>query len=168
MSFQNWWCIYTHFIDNTKYKAYMLLLSHKVIPDSAAPWTAVCQAYLSSTISQNLLRFMSIKSMMLSNHLVLCCPLFLLPSVFPSINICSNELTLCIRWWKYWSFSFAAGLPMNFQGWFPLGSIVLMPLLSKGLWRVSLTPHFESINSLAFTSSLWSNSHVCRFFMEKP
>ena len=87
--------------------------------------------YLSSTISQSLLKFMFIKSMMLSNHLILCCPLLLLPSVFPSIRIYSNELTLCISWWKYWSFSFSAVLPMNFQGWFPLGSIGLMSLLSR-------------------------------------
>ena len=123
-------------IFNIKYKTYMLLLSHKFIPDSAAPWTAACLAYLSSTISQSLLKFMSIKSMMPSNHLILCCPLLLLPSVFPSIKIFSNELTLCIRWWKYWSFSFSAVLPMNFQGRFPLGSIGLMSLLSKGLSRV--------------------------------
>ena len=68
------------------------------------PQTAACQAPLSSTISQNLLKPMSIKSGMQSNHLILCCSL-LLPSVFPSIRVFSNELALCIRWSKYWSFS---------------------------------------------------------------
>ena len=65
------------------------------------PWTAACQASLSFTISQSLLKLMSIESMMPSNHLILCCPLLLLPSVFPSIRIFSNELALHIRWAKY-------------------------------------------------------------------
>ena len=64
------------------------------------------QASLSFTISQSLLRFMSIESVMLSNHLILCCPLLHLPSIFPSIRVFFNELALCIRWPKYWSFSF--------------------------------------------------------------
>ena len=68
------------------------------------PWTAARQAPLSSTITQNLLRFMSIESVMLSNHLILCLPL--LPSIFPSIRVFSDELALHIRWPKYWSFSF--------------------------------------------------------------
>ena len=68
-------------------------------------WTAGCQAPLSSTVSYSLLRFMSIMSMMLSNHLILCHPLLLLPSIFPIIRIFSKESALCIRWPKYWSFS---------------------------------------------------------------
>ena len=67
------------------------------------PMTAACQAPLSFTISQSLLRFMSLESVMLSNHLILCCPLLLLPSVFPSIRIFSKESALCIRWPKCWS-----------------------------------------------------------------
>ena len=70
------------------------------------PWTAACQASLSLTISQSLLKLMSIESMMPSNHLILCHPL-LLPSIFPSIRIISDESALCIRWPKYWSFSFS-------------------------------------------------------------
>ena len=71
----------------------------------ATPWTAELQASLSFTISRNLLKLMSIKSVMPSNHLVLCDPLLLLPSVFPSIRVFSNELAVCFRWPKYWSFS---------------------------------------------------------------
>ena len=71
------------------------------------PWTAALQASLSMTNPQSLLQFMSIKSMMPSNHLVLCHPLLLLPSVFPSIRVFSNESFLWIRWPKYWSFSFS-------------------------------------------------------------
>ena len=69
------------------------------------PWTAVCQASLSFTISQSLLKLMSTESVMPSNNLILCHPLLLLPSVFPSIRVFSNESTVHIRWPKYWSFS---------------------------------------------------------------
>ena len=69
------------------------------------PWTAACQASLTFTISQSLLKLMSIKSVMPPNHLILCRPLLLLPSIFPSIRVFSNESVLCIRWSNYWSFS---------------------------------------------------------------
>ena len=81
------------------------LLSH--VRPSETPWTAARQASLSSTISWSLLKFMSIEPVMLSNHLILCRPFLLLPSVFPSIRVFSNELALCMRWPKYWSFSFS-------------------------------------------------------------
>ena len=71
----------------------------------ATPWTAACYASLSLTISWSLPKFMSIESVMPSNHFILCCPLLLLPSVFPNIRVFSKELGLCIRWPKYWSFS---------------------------------------------------------------
>ena len=71
----------------------------------ATPWTAAHQASLSITNSQSLLKLMSFELMMPSNHLKLCHPLLLLPSIFPSISVFSNELVLCIRWPKYWSFS---------------------------------------------------------------
>jgi len=71
------------------------------------PWTAAHQASLSFTISQSLLKLMSIESVMPSNHLILCHPLFLLPSIIPSIRVFSNESVLCIRWPEYWSFSFS-------------------------------------------------------------
>ena len=71
------------------------------------PWTAACQASLSSTTSWSLSRFMSIESVMLSKHLILCHPLLLLPSIFPSIRVFSNVLALRIRWPKYWSFCFS-------------------------------------------------------------
>ena len=91
------------------------------------PWTAAHQAPLSSTISQSLLRCMSIESVMLSNHLILCCPLLLLPSIFPSIRVFSRESVLCIRWPKHWSFSFSispsneyTGLIAFWMDWFDL------------------------------------------------
>ena len=81
------------------------LLSHVQL--FAPPWTVARQASLSITNSQSLLKLMSIESVMTSNHLILCCPLLLLPSIFPSIMVFSNESVLCIRWLKYWSFSYS-------------------------------------------------------------
>ena len=87
--------------------------SHSVMSDYATPWTAACQASLSITNFQSLFKLMSIESVMPSNHLILCRPL-LLPSIFPSIRVFSNELALCIRWPKYWSSSFSFGIsPSN-------------------------------------------------------
>ena len=80
------------------------LLSHVWL--FATPWTAAHQASLSITNSQSLPKLMSIESVMPFNHLILCCPLLLPPSIFPSIRVFSNESVLCIRWPKYWSFSF--------------------------------------------------------------
>ena len=80
------------------------------------PWTAACQASLSSTVSQSLLKFMSIESVLLSSHLILCCSLLLLPSIFPSIRVFSNESVLGIRWPKYWSFSFSISPSNEYSG----------------------------------------------------
>ena len=90
------------------------LLSHGCI--SAIPWTAACQLSLSISNSQNLLTLMSIESVMPSNHLILCHPLLLLPSIFPSIRVFSNESALHIRWPKYWSFSFNISRSNEYPG----------------------------------------------------
>ena len=94
---------YVSFCCTAKWISYccLLLFSHSVMSDSATPWTTVRQASLSFTIYRSLLKLMFIESMMPSNHLVLCRPLLLLPSIFPSIGVFSNELALCIRWPKY-------------------------------------------------------------------
>ena len=84
--------------------------------DSATPWTAAHQASLFITNSQSLLKLMSIEFVMPSNHLILCHPLLLLPSVFPSIRVFFNELALHIRWPKYWSFSFSNSLSIEYSG----------------------------------------------------
>ena len=86
--------------------------SLSVMFDSVIPWTATRQAYPSITNSRSLLKLMSIESVMSSNHLILCRHLLLTPSIFPNIRACSNESVLCIRWWKYWSFSFIS-IPSN-------------------------------------------------------
>ena len=81
-----------------------------------ASWTAAHQASLSFTISWSLLKLMTIKSVMPSNHLILCCSLLLLPSIFPSLRVFSNELDLHIRWPKYWSFSFSISPSSEYSG----------------------------------------------------
>ena len=80
------------------------------------PWTVALQAPLSSTISRSLFKLMSIESMMLSNYLILCHPLHLLPSIFPSISIFSNQWALCIRWPTYWNFSFSYSPSNEYSG----------------------------------------------------
>ena len=82
----------------------------------ATPWTTACQASLSITNSWSLSQLMSIESVMPSNHLILCHPLLLLPSIFPSIRVFSNESTLHIRWTKYWSFSFNISPSNEYSG----------------------------------------------------
>ena len=102
----------------------------------ASPWSVTRKASLSFTIFWSLFKLMSIESMMPSKHLILCRPLLLLPSIFPSIRVFSNELTLQIRWPKYWSFSFSI-IPSNEYAGFPLGLTGWISLQSKGLSRVS-------------------------------
>ena len=82
----------------------------------ATPWTAAHQASLSITNSWSLLKLMSIELVMPSNHLILCCPLLLPPSIFPSIRVFSSESVLCIRWPKYWSFSFSISPSNEYSG----------------------------------------------------
>ena len=99
----------------------------KSCPILCNPWTAAVQASLSFTISLSLLKFMSIESVKPSNHLILCCPLLLLPSIFLSIRVFSSESALCIRWSKYWSFSIRAGNGSSqFSWWLPDKNAVLL------------------------------------------
>ena len=110
------------------------LLSHVQL--FAIPWTAARQTSLSFINSQSLLKLMSIESVMPSNHLILCCPLLLLPSIFPCIRVFSNESILCIRWPKYCNFSFSISSSNEYSGLFPLGWTGLISLQSKGVSRV--------------------------------
>ena len=113
----------------------------------ATPGTAARQASISLTISRSLPKFMSIELVIPSNHLILCCPLLLLPSIFSSIRVFSKESVLCIRWPKYWNFSFSISPSSEYSGlisfridWFDL-------LAVQGTLESSLTPQFKSINS---------------------
>ena len=134
------------------------LLSHVQL--FVTPWTAACQAFLSFSVSGSLHTLMSIELVMPSNHLFVCCALFHLSSVFPSIRVFSNELVLCIRWPKYWGFSFSVNLPMNIQGWFPLGLTDLTSLLSKGFSRVFSSTTVQKHQFFSTQPSLWFSSHI--------
>ena len=98
------WCVKTAYLDTRITRS--VQFSCSVVSNSVTPWTAAHQASLSITNYRSLLRLMSTESVMPSNHLILCHPLLLLPSVFPSIRVFSNESALRIRWSKYWSLSF--------------------------------------------------------------
>jgi len=126
----------------------------------ATSWTAACQASLSITNSWSLLKLMSIESVMPSNHLILCCPLLLLPSIFPSIKVFSNESVLHIRWPKYWSFNFSINLPMNIQDLFPSGLTGLISLLSKRLLRVFSNTTVQKHQFFSAQLFSWFNSHI--------
>ena len=93
-----------------------VLFSHSVMSHSVTLWTAACQASLSITNLRSLLKFMSMASVMPSNHLILCRPLLLPPSIFPSIRVFSNELVLHIRWPKYWNFSLSISPSNDYSG----------------------------------------------------
>ena len=125
----------------------------------ATPWTAARQASLSIINSQSLLKLMSIESVMPSNHFILCHP-FLLLSLFPSIKVFSNVSVLCIRWPKYWSFSFSISPSNEYSGLISLGLAGLISLQSKGLSRVFSNSTVQKHQFFGSQLSLQSNSHI--------
>ena len=130
-------------------------------------WTAACQASLSITNSQSLLKLMSIKSVMPSNHLILCHPLLLLPSIFPSIRVFSKESVLRIRRPKYWHFSFNIS-PSNKHSGLISFRIDWISLQSKGLSRVFSNTTVQKHQFFSAQLSLLSNSHIYTWLLEKP
>ena len=126
----------------------------------ATPWTVAHQASLSITNSQSLLKLMSIESVMPSNHLILYCPLLLLPSIFPSIRVFSNESALCIRWPKYWSFSFNTS-PSNEHPGLISFRMDLLDLAVQGTFK-SLLQHSSSKVSILHieVNEIFSNVSV--------
>ena len=124
-----------------------------------APRTAGHQASLSITNSWSLLKLMSIESVMPSNHFILCRPLLLLPSFFPSIRVFSNESVLCIRWPKYWSFSFNISPPNEYSGLISFRMDWLDLLAVRDSQESSQTPQFKSINS-SVLRFLYGHSHL--------
>ena len=145
-------------------KRVLFLFRYSVIQLFATPPTAACQACLSFTISQSLLKLMSIESMMPSNHLILCCPLLLLPSIFPSISVFSNESALCIRWPKYWSFNFSISPSNEDSGLISFRDRrVGTPCCPKDSQVSSPTPQFKSISSSA-VSLLYGEDNVYVLF----
>ena len=111
------------------------------------PWIAACQASLSTTNSQSWLKLMSNELVMPSNHLILCCPLLLLPSIFPSIRVFFSESVLCIRWLKYWSFSFSISPSNEYSGLISFGIDWFDLLAVQGILQ-SLFQHHSSKASI--------------------
>ena len=152
---------------STQYTKYQILtevfssvqwLSHVHL--FATPWTAACQVSLSVTNSQSFLKLMSIKSVMPSNYLILCHPLFLLPSIIPRVRVFSNESVLHIRWPKYWSFSFSITPFNEYPGeisfrmdWFDF-------LAVQGTLKSLLQHHSLKASVLWHSAFFWSNSHT--------
>ena len=133
--------------------------SHSVVSDSATPWTAAHQASLSITNSWSLPKLMSIDSVMPFNHLILCQPLLLLPSIFPSIRVFSNESALRIRWPKYWSFSFNIS-PYNEHSGLISFRIDWLNLLSvQGILKHLLQHHSSKASILCLSFFIVQLSH---------
>ena len=142
--------------------------SCSVVSKSATLWAAARQASLSITNFWSLLKLMSIESVMPSNHLILCHPLLLLPSIFPSIRVFSNESVLHIRWPKYWNFSFSICPSNEYSGLISLGLTGLISLQSKGLSTVFSSTIVWKHPFFGAQPSLWSNCHVHAWLLEKP
>ena len=143
------------------------LLSHVRL--FATAWTAACQASLTITNSCSLLKLMSIKWVMPSNHLILCHPILLLPSNFPSIREkvlpMSQFFTSGVQ--SIGASVWASVLPMNIQGWFTLGFTGWISLLSKGLLRVFFSTTIQKHQFFGTQLSSWSNSHIRTWLLEK-
>ena len=133
----------------------------------ATPWATAHQASRSITNSRSLPKLMSIELVVPSNHVILCHPLLLLPSIFPNIRVFSNESVLRVRWPKYWSFTSTSVLPMNIQDRFPLGWTGWITLQSKGLSRVFSNTTVQKHQFFCTQLSLWSNSHIHTWLLEK-
>ena len=134
----------------------------------ATPWTTARQASLSITNSQSSPKPMSIESVMPSNHLLLCHPLLLLTSIFPSIRVFSNESALRMSWPKYWSFSFNISPSNKHPGLISLGWTGWISLLSKGLSRVFSNTTVQKHQFFGTQLSSQSNSHIHTWPLEKP
>ena len=130
------------------------------------PWGSLPVLHHLPELAQEL---MSIESVMPSNHLILCHALLLLPSIFPSIRVFSNESDFCIRWPKsIWVSASSSVLPMNIQDWFPLGWAGWISLQSKGLSRVFSSTTVGKHQFFGTQLSLWFSSHIHAWLQEKP
>ena len=144
--------------------------SRSVVSDSVNPWIAACQASLSITNSQSLLRLTSIESVMPSSHLILCHPLLLLPPIPPSIRVFSNESTLPMRWPKDWSFSFSIIPSKEIPGLISFRMDRLDLLAVQGTLKSLLQHHIKHQKHQFFGAQLssQSNSHIRTWPLEKP
>ena len=140
-------------LNTTNHRSVQFICS--IVSNSATPWTAACQASLSITNFQILLKLMSIESVMPSNHLILCHPLLLLPSIFPSIRVFSKESALHIRWPNYWSFSFNISLSKEYSGLISFRIDWLALLAIQGTLK-SLLQHHSSKESILLCSAFFT------------
>ena len=136
--------------------------------DFATPWTAACQASLSITNSWSLPKLMSIESVMPSNHLILCHPLLLLPSIFPNIRVFSNESALHIRWPKYWHFSYNISSSNEHPGLISFRWTGWISLQSKGFSRVFSNTTVQKHQFFCTQLSSQSNSHIHTWLLVFP
>jgi len=143
----------------------LLLFSHSVVSHSGTPWIAACQAFLSFTISQSFLKLKSIESMISSNYLILCHPLFLLLSIFPASEYFPMSWLFTSGGQNIGASASASVLPMNIRGWFPLGFTRLI-LLSKGFSRVFTSTTVRKHQFFGMQPTLWSNSHILTWLLE--
>ena len=149
--------------ENQRYQGNVLCKSSSVAQLCqlfANPWTAPCQASLSITNSKSLLKLISIESVMPFNHLILCCPFLLPPSIFPSIRVFSSKSVPRIRWSKFWSFSFIISPSNEHSGLIYLGWAGWISLQSKGLSRVLSNTPVQKHQFFVTQLSSQSNSHI--------
>ena len=152
--------------DNQKCLIVVQLLSHVWL--FATAWTAACQAPLSFTVSQSLLRLLSLESVMLYNHLILCHPLLLLSSIFPSIGVFPVSLLFSSGGQSIGASTSASVLPVNIEDWFPLVLTGLITLKSKGLSGDFFSTTIRKHQLFGAQPSLWSSFHICTWLLEKP
>ena len=153
------------FVTEAKLVSSVHSLSHVQL---TTPWTAALHASLFITNSWSLFKLMSIELVMPSNHLILCRPHLLLPSIFPSIRIFSNESVLQFRWPKYWSFSFSISPSNEYSGLISFRMDCLALLAVQGTLK-SLVQHYSSKTSIIHHSAfLASDSHIHRWLLEIP
>ena len=144
----------------------VLSLSHVRL--FVTPWTAAHQSSLSFTISQNLLKLMSIELVMPSNHLILCCPFSSCPQSFPASESSPVSCLYASGGQSTRPSASASVFPVNIQGWFPLGLTILISFLSKGLSRVFSSIRIWNHQCFGSQLSLWSNSHIHIWLLGKP
>ena len=162
-------CSFTFFVPHSQYHIVVIVQSLSCVWLFATPWTAACQASLSFTVSWSLLKLMSIDSVMPSNHLIFCCPLLLLLSIFLSIRVFSlNESAPHIRWSKYWSFSFSSSPSNEYSGLISFRIDCLNSLLFNGLSRVFSSTTIQKHQFFGSQLALWSNSHIHTWLLGKP
>ena len=150
-----------------QYSSIVAVQSLSRFQDFVTPRFAACQASLSITISHSLLKLISIEWMMLYNYFILCCPLLLLPSIFPNMRVFSSESALPIRWPKYWSFSFSISPSNGYSGLISFRIDWLNLLAVQGTLKSLLQHHSWKAYILQHSAFLWPNSHIHIWLLEK-